>query len=190
MKNLSKTNKLGLIVSIVLSAIVLLCSIQGIIESIQIGKIIPTVVCNLAIIALTQYYVFFGYKKPHGNLLKTTYFCFAVYLTIHAYLDNSLVGPGIYKYKEVVSCFMIFAALIIAFVSGRLNKIDKNKKLLIVAGLLMSVDTILHIITMNNEHVIISKMISYFNPLIIFAVLRFVYTIRYEEHIDAGLEDK
>lgn len=190
MKNLSKIKKLGLIASTVLSVIVLVCSVQGIIESIQLGKIIPTVVINLIIIVLTLYYVFFGYKKPHGDLLRFIYFCFAAYLAIHAYLDNSIVGPGIYKYKEIVFCCVTFAALIIAYVSGRLNKIEKNKKLLILVGLLMFVDTVLHIITMNNEHLIITKCISYFNPLIIHTALGFVYVIRYEEHIDAGLEDK
>ena len=189
MKNLSKINKLGLIASTVLSVIVLVCSVQGIIESIQLGKIIPPVVINLIIIVLTLYYVFFGYKKPHGDLLRFIYFCFAAYLAIHAYLDNSIVGP-VYKYKEIVFYCVTFAALIIAYVSGRLNKIEKNKKLLILVGLLMFVDTVLHIITMNNEHLIITKCISYFNPLIIHTALGFVYAIRYEEHIDAGLEDK
>lgn len=189
MKNISKTNKLGLVVSIVLSIIILLCSIQGIIESIQIGKIIPTVVINLIIIVLTLYYAFFGYKKPHGDLLKVLYFCFAAYLAIHAYFDNSIVGP-IYEYKEIAFICMTFAALIIAYVSGRLNKIEKNKKLLILAGLLMLADTVLHIITLNSKNIIITHCISYFNPLIIHAVIGFVYVIRYEEHIEAGLEDK
>ena len=81
----------------------------------------------------------------------------------------------------------VLAALIIVYVSGRLNKIEKNKKLLALAGLLMFTHYIMPVFKGN---VVLNSLLGSVCPLLIMFALGFAYTARFEEHKAAGLEEK
>lgn len=86
------------------------------------------------------------------------------------------------------ACVM-FSALLMTYVAGRLNKIEKNRVLLALSGILLLIARILIAIYYNIPQVDIVAVISQFSPLIVLTALSFAYIARYEEHKAAGLED-
>ena len=85
--------------------------------------------------------------------------------------------------------------MLVAYIAGRLNKLEKNKILLIVIGVALTVNIILGIIVRKPlmESFAFEILLPIFRHsiyLVVLAALGFAYTARYEEHKAAGLEDK
>lgn len=184
--NLSKKTKVGLIISIVLCVLLLINSAVSVVQNFNAGRIIVGIrnCLGLVMIFVTIWYVLFGYKQPHGNSLRFAYFAFALYIGLHSIID-AIEG------RESASCIlMLIAALIIAYISGRLNKIEKNKKLLILVGLIFLADAIIHIIIGASLPFKLTRLFGHVTTLAYLVAFGFAYTARYEQHKEAGLEDK
>lgn len=138
-------------------------------------------IISLVIYILTGFYALFGYKKPHGNMLKYLFIAFAVSQILNVCLSNNAEN-AIDVILSVCSCL---AALILMYVSGRFHKIEKNRVLLIVAGILLFAAMILPLFT--NSFIINGCFNSCTAPIMLLA-LGFAYTARFEEHKAAGLE--
>lgn len=184
-KNLKKGTKVGLIISAILLAAVLVNNVFSVVKTFSIGQIpggiasiIDAVMCVIILL-----YVFFGYKKPHGNMLKFVYFMFAISLALQGTLE--IASNGHYAIGDL--CVLV--ALLIAYVAGRLHKIEKNKFTLILVGLLILAKTIVVFLTSPIPFVFLI-IFGQITPIIIFATLCFAYAARFEEHKAAGLEDK
>ena len=184
--NLSKKTKVGLIISIVLCVLLLIISAISIVILFSAGRIAAgTRSCLCFVMAIvTIWYATVGYKQPHGNALRFTYFAFSLGLALHAAVDSTK--------SEHFAAFilMLFAALIIAYISGRLNKVEKNKKLLILVGLILLADAVIHFVMMDTSTVEFIRVVGYLTPMAYLFALGFAYTARYEQHKEAGLEDK
>ena len=137
----------------------------------------------LVLYAMTAFYALFGYKKPHGNMLKYLYIAFAVGLTLSVCLGN-VPENAIVMIVSVCSCL---AALILVYVSGRFHKIEKNRVLLVVAGLLLFAAMLLPLIA---GSFFLNGLFNSCSAPIMLLTLGFSYTARYEQHKTAGLEDK
>ena len=136
----------------------------------------------LLIYVLTGFYALLGYKKPHGNMLKYLYMIFAVGLVLNVCLGNADKNA----FMTAVSISTSLAALILVYVSGRFHKIEKNRVLLILAGVLLFASAI---IPMFSDKIMINGFLNACSPLIMLLALGFAYTARFEEHKAAGLED-
>ena len=136
---------------------------------------------SLALYVLTGFYTIFGYKKPHGNMLKYLFIAFAVALILNVCLAN-IAENAIVMIISVCSCL---AALILMYVSGRFHKIENNRVLLVVAGVLLFAAMILPLFT---SSFIISGFFNSCTAPIMLLALGFAYTARFEEHKAAGLE--
>lgn len=190
-KNLKKGTKIGLAVSSILAVLTVLTQLGAIPKLINIGLIYSVAAaCNAAVMGLlAMWYAFVGYKKPHGNVLRAVFFAFSVYLVFQSGLaSRSDVTPGPSYFLPWTSYFLMFAALTVAYISGRLNKIEKNKKLIVFAGILMIVFALVKLF--DGHANTFSRIYGLFSSAILFTALSCAYIARYEEHKAAGLADK
>jgi len=92
--------------------------------------------CILYVIEIVMYllicfYAFVGYKKPHGNLLRYLMFAFGLMLISRIYVCSFFLHE--------LTCLIFYGVSIalIAYISGRLNKIEKNRFLAVLVLLLL-----------------------------------------------------
>ena len=203
-ENLKKGTKNGLLVTSILCVAMLILLLVNLIRGFispapqimptpmgdqnPVGIVIPGsvhVILDIVLFVAVIIYAFVGYKKPHGDMLRIIFFGFSIYLLAYACIDF-LTKPNYFG-----NSFVALSALIIAYISGRLNKLEKNRKLLIIVGILLCTAEILSFIS--NPHQIdletIMVIICQSSSPIALAALGFAYTARYEEHKAAGLED-
>ena len=185
-KNLKKGTKVGLIISAILLAAVLVNNVFNIVPAFNDGRISPAVMAIIddAMCVIIMLYAFFGYRKPHGNMLKFVFFAYAISLALQGTVD--IAAKSLYISGDLC----ILAGLLVAFVAGRLHKIEKNKFILIFVGLLLLAKEIIFFVTVPVSFVFLRKLFSRITPIIIFAVLSFAYAARFEEHKAAGLAGK
>ena len=82
---------------------------------------------------LVAFYALIGYKKPHGNILKYTLFAF-VLLCMYEFLMPG--RPATSNIEYIANACIGLASVLIAYMSGRLNRVDQNKVIMSVVGVL------------------------------------------------------
>ena len=186
-KNLKKGTKVGLIFSMIFIVFGFGITAFGIFSTIGAETVKPTHMIHNAVDLLlyiaTVFYVFIGYKKPHGNALKMLFIVFAVNIAVNASITSS-GNDSVSKLIPAV-CGNL-AALTIAYVAGRLHKIETNRILLAIAGLFLLVFYLVPMLSMPWR---IDRLFGCTQLLVLLATA-FAYTARYEEHKAAGLADK
>ena len=184
-EGLSKKTKIGIVVSIVLCVILLINSVAGIVRQINGGKLIALIhACLSLVVALiTIWYALIGYKKPHGNSLRFAYFIFSLAIGLRAIADST----GSEQFGKGV--LLLIAALILAYISGRLNKIEKNKKLLLLVGILFFADAIISIIGARKPTLTLFRITNILSSMAFLFAFGLAYIARYEAHKEAGIED-
>ena len=208
-KNLKKSTKIGLIISAILCILLLcFCTVELIspirpnVPNAPEGQMTPPAenfvnlpgflrpALNIALCLAICLYAFWGYKKPHGNMLKYTFLSYAAYLLVYAMIDTMTMSKNF-----IANGLIAFSALLVAYIAGRLNKLEKNKILLIVIGVALTVNIILGMIV--REPLMESFAFEILLPLVrnsiylvALAALSLAYVARYEEHKAAGLADK
>ncbi|MCQ2436021.1 MAG: hypothetical protein MJ101_03855 [Clostridia bacterium] len=190
-KNLKKGTKIGLIICQILVFVGVAFNIVSLINHISngndiFGPILQDFI-NLLIYAFILIYDFVGYKKPHGNMMRALFFAFGINMIIGVIIPKPEYGT-----IEMIASFVnSLGALFVAFVAGRLNRIEQNRKLLIIAGALMAVGSVLAVVNLSavGREFDIRRVINVCEPIIALAALGVGYAARYEEHKDAGLDD-
>lgn len=183
--NLKKGTKIGLIVMAVLICI----GIVNLVLSFFIPadhnnpNVIAQLIIGAVMYASIIVYAFFGYKKAHGNMLRTVFFVFGVFI-----VASGIIGdPGLSEIHIKVCQFTTgFAALLIGYIAGRLDRIEKNKILMMIAGVLMLIGRVIVFVSDPSS---IWRFVGVMEHLIVWASLGFAYVARYEEHKTAGLSD-
>ena len=185
-KNLKKGTKIGLVI---VMALVIIGIVNSVLSAIvPANRTEPNVivhwVSDLLLYILVAVYAFIGYKKPHGNALRITFFIFSMYI-----LANSIIpSPGIEGGKAILLRSLEgFSALLIAYLSGKLNRIGKNKIIMIFTDVLLLASSIIIISAFPSN---IIRILGVLAMPILWTALCFAYTARYEEHKAAGLADK
>ena len=192
-KIVEKKNKKIIVIamSTILALIGVVCDVTGNIEWYGHIQATPELVSYIVLFIATLYYVLIGYKKPHGNLLRWTF----LLLAFHHLNGIINVAMQIYNTNYNVDIMLIIiglngiSALLIAYVSGRLDKIKKNYALLIVITLAQITISVLFIIlygVWSNPKFVIWN----FSICLLWINLVIAYLIRYREHKEAGLADK
>jgi len=135
------------------------------------------------------YYTFIGYKKPHGNMLRYAFFFFGVI---------ELIQSVTYPMNTYVALFLCAVGIVAVYVSGRLDKVKKNRTLCFI-GMSFCVAWIIGFIKVGFGDIEgIVKDFSYYSliifsacgPLIQLMALYLSYISRFEAHQEAGLLDK
>jgi len=166
--------------------------------------VIISEVTTIALCILILYYNFFGYKKPHGNLLKYIFLIFGFALIISTFFNGGV---------ELSGLIYTMIGTIVVYMSGRLNKIEKNRKLAVVVLILFTVLVIISVFridvsfeTAHNAAVEMPQMypsgkqemqpksllsiLGTFTTPLQWIALSLAYISRYKEHKEAGLLDK
>jgi len=138
-----------------------------------INHVLPLIMYIMVVI-----YGFISYKKPHGNVLRYAMFTFSVYLA----LMIATAGSNGYACGYLLP----LAAVMAAYMSGRLNKIEKNKWLMIIETVLLAAFVVTE--SMHTGTNILPVIVSSGSHLIIWLLLIIAYIVRYQEHKEAGAE--
>ncbi len=149
----------------------------------------------LSIISLIVYvivflYALFGYKKPHGNMLRYTFIIFAVSLALYAY--GSQTSPV----STVSVIINVLCTVPVAYVAGRLHKFNQNKVLLYIALVMLLIAGLMDCILLTQNMVpevsgfiFVVLKFGAFNKFILGLALATTYVNRFHTHKEAGLLD-
>ena len=158
----------------------------GIVETIlHINADVPTsktiLICLSYILIL--YYVIYGYKIPHGNSLKYIIIFFGLMLVNEMALEAGGKYPGLDQHTILLSTTITgLCVIVVSYISGRLDKYEKNSYLFILTLFLLFIRTIL----MVNYKTIMYTNIS---DIIVWVDLYWAYALRYAQHKEAGLKE-
>ena len=139
---------------------------------------------GIIVIGLTLFYMFAGYKLPHGNLLRYLFIIVALE-ALFSFWNKFSLAEKIFETDELL---MLLEMVIVAYVAGRLNKFKKNILLLCIALLLVAIPCYHAAMALPTTYAI--EIITPFDKPIILLTLIVSYIARYTEHHEAGLEDK
>jgi len=175
-----KSNKglvVGLIIAIVLVIITLVSNIAVVIQESTDTRTMAGISIANALFVLV--YMFYEYKVPHGNMLRYVMLAFA--------LNLGLFGMMYYKAEgnHFISTLYIVLSLAVAFMSGRLGKLKKNKILSIVILALLAVGFALKFINME-EGLSIFRGISSASEIAEWLAIATVYLVRFDAHKESG----
>lgn len=133
---------------------------------------------------LILYYGLFGYKVPHGNLLKYLMIFFALLLVNEMALEAGGKYPNLSSEAIVLPITITgICIIIISYISGRLNRFNKNIFLFTIVLVLLVVRALM----MSHYRTI---MFANFSDVIIWFDINCAYALRYKQHIQAGLESE
>lgn len=191
----SNSTKIGIIVLTVLSIVVAFSYVYSSIMYYSglhlLIEVIPTVFLFIAV----AYYALKGYKKPHGDLLRYVFLVFAIKNFVAIIADvMSLVELEVIDSSSITNALLEItlrgvSIIITAYVSGRLDKVEKNKVLLVILVLSHLANMILWDVVYFEYSSIIDFL--WYSASFVFSLdLVFAYTLRYRKHKEAGLEDK
>jgi len=152
-----------------------------IVSILKISSNLYTSIVRLIVLVSTALYVFWLYKKPHGNLLKYIIFLF---LLINGLNILFLISVGANPYLEAIRLICLGA---ICYCSGRLHRINQNKVIFTAVTITLFVINSVFVINYP-EMDIISRIWMYSMP-IAFLAITLAYITRFKEHKEAGLID-
>ena len=181
---------------IVLIGLLVLLTVLGIVCEIRYylsmkGKFLSGASFDLiAYIAMSMcliYYVFYNYKKPHGNLLKYLYLIFAVVILagVVSIKSERNMLDNIFNYVRGV------VALLTAYISGRLDRFEDNSAIMIIILLLMLGTSILsnvYLFIVDGLTIDFWSVYDCYDSFILSIDLFLAYMFRFSEHRKAGIE--
>ena len=182
--DLKKSNKVGLIVSLVLVLLGIVGCVAGLVKGVRTSQPVNIVhICvNLLMYFPVTAYALFGYRKPHGNMLKYSVLLFGILIVAQSILPGSPLSNG--ATRDIICGCSGIAAMAVAYLAGRLDRIGQNKYLMIIVGLLISVCSVLLICNFSDFNLM--RCFSNLTQPICWAALCLAYVSRYDEHKSAG----
>ena len=198
MENKKKLGTGAVIGIVVLSVLSVAALISYIISSLRRFSSILLFVDMIPIVIIfivVAYYAAYGYKKPHGDLLRAVFLLFsarnfvAVIRDVLALAEQGIANTTSISFTLWAIIFRGISIILIAYIGGRLDKIKKN----IVPIAIVIASHIANLILWNIKHPGVYGLfdILYRSASLIFCIdLVFAYIFRYHEHKEAGLADK
>ncbi len=179
MENKTSKNILLAIMGVLILAEIVLnvyCCITG-------RKIVYNLI-NLIALVVVAFYGFELYKKPHGNMLKIAMLVSALAIVVS-------VIESIYEWPDqFIEIFLpIFAACLLFYVAGRLNRIEQNKYLLPLVAIILLACCVMDWVSFISDPVATIVYFKVTNHFVITLTLMIAYFVRFKEHKEAGLMD-
>jgi len=176
-------------VAVILNAVIvgfgLICGIITVVSNLANAPIPVFSLIEIAMYLLICYYAFAGYKKPHGNLLRYVMFIFGLTLIPRVHVCVTVLNE--------MKCLIVYSVAIalISYMSGRLNKIEKNKYISVIILILLCYCGYAQCAAQADVGIPINFMggVSVFAPAIMWIALCSAYFTRYLQHKEAGLAD-
>ena len=138
----------------------------------------------LVMFVISLFYVFYDYKKPHGNTIRYLLLIYAVYTGVMTIIGN----PG---QQTLLMAINIATIIFTTYMAGRLDKYKQNVIISIVILVLKVFIIYPYInIAIKLNALTLINLIKYLGPVSIWSAIAGAYIIRYKLHKEAGLEDK
>lgn len=174
--NLNKVQAIAFYATIALTIFGIVETLFHINADVPASKIMFTCLGYLVIL----YYVIFGYKIPHGNSLKYVILFFAFILVNEMALEAGGKYPNLDSQTILLSTILTsICIIIVSYLSGRLDKFEKNNSLFVIVMILLIARALL-------MHSYKNIMFSNFADVIIWIDINWVYSLRFIQHKDAG----
>lgn len=128
------------------------------------------------------YYGILGYKKLHGNMIRYLLLILAVYVAL-----SIVVLVYRWEITWIILAASNLAAVFIAYMAGRLNKVKKNIVVTVIVSLLLLVKSFwpLSVPGLTSDALFILDRTM---PLFMWITVVLIYFFRYKEHKRAGIE--
>ena len=185
------SNSNSSLTTIVMWIAVLLCAFGLLMSIIYAGANVPPLRKLIVYIGYAMVIVYgaFGYKKPHGNMLRYVMVIFAFLLVMENYvtvknisvLPEYAAGSSDVKsvHKDLDVLLTGVASLLIAYMAGRLNKFRKNRNLFALVFVVLICRCL---VVMNDKEFLFIEA----GDLIMLGVIACAYFLRYSLHKKAG----
>ena len=175
MKNKFST-KTSVSILMALSVIGLISSMYVFINRMEQYGLMDLPIIIVYIIALV--YGLFLYKKPHGNMLKYSFLAFSLLYAFHVALKH-----GFDNFDDNNMLYIELLIIVLSsFMSGRLDKYEKNRTLMINI-LAMFIVLFVYSLTVSTD---LLSIISNINYIVLWLTICFAYSFRFKEHKEAG----
>jgi len=176
---MDRTDKESLLVLIILTVLLLFGIVSEIIlmtGEAGFGGVLVDVSVAISEMLLI-YYLFAGYKIPHGNMLKylILFFCFSISMSI-AFLPSA----------SIVLLLKALCVLLAAFMGGRLERIYQNRLWMLLVFIMLTISGVVSYLAIEDSSFF--ACFGSFAFAVQWIVLCSVYFIRFREHRVAGLE--
>ncbi len=126
------------------------------------------------------YYAIVGYKTPHGNMIRYLLLILAFYITASIIVTIERWGAS-----WIIVAASNFAAVLIGYMAGRLQKVKKNVIVVVLATVLLAVKSFWPVAGENNNFVFVLDRTL---PLLMWATVVLIYFFRFRAHKNAGIE--
>ena len=128
------------------------------------------------------YYGIYGYKKPHGNMVRYLLLILAFYIAA-----SVIVLVERWDVHWIIFAASNFAAVLIGYMAGRLNKVKKNIVVAIIVSVLLLVKSFWPIqgVDLNVYSLFVLDRTM---PIFMWITVGLIYFFRYSEHKQAGIE--
>lgn len=133
---------------------------------------------------LVFFYGVYGYKIPHGNLVRYLMLILASYNIFN-------VTVSIYRWYKLPWVVLVagnLAAMLIGYMAGRLNKFKKNIIIAAIVTVLLLVESFWYVKIPDVE----ISLLFYLDrslPIFMWLTIMSIYFFRYKEHKQAGIPD-
>ena len=183
-KNLSTGAVVALAICLVLVITNFVIEMIQIVRADNMGAafVAMSIVGKLSMISVF-FYAFTGYKKPHGNILRNTF-------VIYAALCAAAIVLTPFDDPKYITAVILLEVVLIAFMSGKLNKFKQNLAIITIVAICSLVYAIYSLSLVQPGSFSIFSIFNAFATLIYWATLSVSYIIRYKGHKEAGLADK
>ena len=198
MENKKKLGSGAIIGIVVLAILSVAALISYIVTSLKLFSGAPSLIDMIPVIIIflaTAYYAAYGYKKPHGDLLRFTFLLFSARNFV-AIIRDILALFELGQTDAASASFTLWgiilrgvSIILIAYISGRLDKVKKN----IFPLAIVLASHIANLILWNIAYQDLSGFFAflYRSSSFIFCLdLIAAYVLRYRQHKEAGLTDK
>jgi len=167
-----------------------------------LGGMSQSTLFSIGLYLLLVIYSCWGFKVPHGNFLKVIGLlltCSIIYtgLTVVSPVETQIVELHNFQFvNSILTYLFLVAAIVVVYVSGRLDKHRTNAVLLVLAiiMLLVSISYYQGVITevlearQATQQMQFAVHLASYNPAILIATFSIAYLTRYESHIHAGIQ--
>ena len=141
------------------------------------------------------YYIIYGYKKPHGNLMKYIFLLYAFRIAINIVDVFTTESSDIISNPLVtnieVGVIRFVSAVLIVYVSTRLGNLKKNVPVMLV--ITFSLLLLSSIYYSNYSTIMINEFLTIiwdYGVFIQWMDIVFAYLFRFNKHKEAGLSDE
>lgn len=126
-------------------------------------------------------YGFYAYKTPHGNMVRYLLLTLALYIAF-----SIVVMDSRWSIPWFVIAASNFAAVLIAYMAGRLNKVKKNIIVAAIVSVLLLVKSFWPVETpgINADAMFILDRTM---PIFMWLTVVMIYFFRFKEHKQAGI---